>query len=231
MIINNINIKEFGGKVQSKSFSDSPIVKSATWLLYAPKPLVIGENKGFKSLNIKILFEGSNRNEINNKISSFMAQVSECDIKFNNLEHYYHCYYESSDREESGIDEWLFVNLNFICYEYAEEKTFNVSALETFTLNNNGTDITPVIVEITPNLNMGELEIVGLSDSPILIKNLAQNKKIIIDGEEQLITIDGSNAFEKYDAWEYPRLLPGVNKITLSKKNLNLNIIYKERFI
>ena len=41
-----------------------------------------------------------------------MAQVSECDIKFKNLEHYYHCYYESSNREESKIDEWLFVNLD-----------------------------------------------------------------------------------------------------------------------
>ena len=231
MIINNINISEFGGKVQSKSFSDSPVVKSATWLLNAPKPLVIGENKGFKSLSLKLLFQGSSRNDVNNKINSFMAQVSECDIKFKNLEHYYHCYYESSNREETKIDEWLFVNINFICYEYDEEKTFNFNGLEEFTINNIGTDVTPAILEITPNINIANITIEGLADDPIIIKNLNVNKKIILDGELQKITVDGINKFSDTEMWDFPKLNPGINLIKVNRNNCNIKIKYKPRFI
>lgn len=231
MIINNINISEFGGKVQSKSFSDSPVVKSATWLLNAPKPLVIGENKGFKSLSLKLLFQGSSRNDVNNKINSFMAQVSECDIKFKNLEHYYHCYYESSNREETKIDEWLFVNINFICYEYDEEKTFNFNGLEEFTINNIGTDVTPAILEITPNINIANITIEGLADDPIIIKNLNVNKKIILDGELQKITVDGINKFSDTEMWDFPKLNPGINLIKVNRNTCNIKIKYKPRFI
>lgn len=231
MIINNINISEFGGKVQSKSFSDSPIVKSATWLLNAPKPLVIGENKGFKSLSLKLLFQGSSRNDVNNKINSFMPQISECDIKFKNLEHYYHCYYESSNREETKIDEWLFVNINFICYEYDEEKTFNFNGLEEFTINNIGTDITPAILEITPNINLANITIEGLADDPIIIKNLNVNKKIILDGELQKITVDGINKFSDTEMWDFPKLNPGINLIKVNRNTCNIKIKYKPRFI
>ena len=231
MIINNINISEFGGKVQSKSFSDSPVVKSATWLLNAPKPLVIGENKGFKSLSLKLLFQGSSRNDVNNKINSFMAQVSECDIKFKNLEHYYHCYYESSNREETKIDEWLFVNINFICYEYDEEKTFNFNGLEEFTINNIGTDVTPAILEITPNINIANITIEGLADDPIIIKNLNVNKKIILDGELQKITVDGINKFSDTEMWDFPKLNPGINLIKVNRNTSNIKIKYKPRFI
>ena len=231
MIINNINISEFGGKVQSKSFSDSPVVKSATWLLNAPKPLVIGENKGFKSLSLKLLFQGSSRNDVNNKINSFMAQVSECDIKFKNLEHYYHCYYESSNREETKIDEWLFVNINFICYEYDEEKTFNFNGLEEFTINNIGTDVTPAILEITPNINIANITIEGLADDPIIIKNLNVNKKIILDGELQKITVDGINKFSDTEMWDFPKLNPGIKLIKVNRNTCNIKIKYKPRFI
>lgn len=231
MIINNINISEFGGKVQSKSFSDSPIVKSATWLLNAPKPLVIGENKGFKSLSLKLLFQGSSRNDVNNKINSFMAQVSECDIKFKNLEHYYHCYYESSNREETKIDEWLFVTINFICYEYDEEKTFNFNGLEEFAINNIGTDVTPAILEITPNINLANITIEGLADDPIIIKNLNVNKKIILDGELQKITVDKINKYGDTEMWDFPKLNPGINLIKVNRNTCNIKIKYKPRFV
>lgn len=231
MIINNINISEFGGKVQSKSFSDSPIVKSATWLLNAPKPLVIGENKGFKSLSLKLLFQGSSRNDVNNKINSFMPQISECDIKFKNLEHYYHCYYESSNREETKIDEWLFVNINFICYEYDGEKTFNFNGLEEFTINNIGTDITPAILEITPNINLANITIEGLADDRIIIKNLNVNKKIILDGELQKITVDKINKYGDTEMWDFPKLNPGINLIKVNRNTCNIKIKYKPRFV
>ena len=219
----NLNERKYGNpqyaeNITLKQYYDENIKniegesrKEVTERMYKTFMKVIGENKGFKPLNLKLLFEGSTRNEVNNKISRFMAQVSECDIKFKNLEHYYHCYYESSNREESKIDEWLFVNLNFICYEYAEEKKLNFNSLEEFTINNDGTDITPAILEITPNVNLADITLEGLADDPIIIKNLTANKTVVLDGELQKVTVDGMNKYGDTDMWDFPRLNPGTN--------------------
>jgi phage-related protein len=41
------------------------------------------------------------------------------------------------------------------------------------------------------------------------------NQVLIIDGENRSITVDGADAFINYDAWEFPRLQPGINQITI----------------
>jgi len=39
-------------------------------------------------------------------------------------------------------------------------------------------------------------------------------------------------AFDKYDAWEFPRLLPGTNDITITdSKTATVSIEYQPRYI
>ena len=65
----------------------------------------------------------------------------------------------------------------------------------------------------------------------ILIKNLTANKTVILDGELQKVTVDGVNKYSDTDMWDFPRLKPGGNKITVNKNNCNIKIKYKPRFI
>ena len=70
-----------------------------------------------------------------------------------------------------------------------------------------------------------------MADDPIIIINLTANKTVILDGELQKVTVDGVNKYGDTDMWDFPRLKPGANKITVSKNNCDIKIKYKPRFI
>lgn len=85
---------------------------------------------------------------------------------------------------------------------------------------------TPAIIEITPSFNIIALTIKGLTklsttgaDAPIKIKNCKDGKKIIIDGENGLVTEAGVNKFADTDFWEFPSIQAGTNLISISDSN------------
>jgi phage-related protein len=55
----------------------------------------------------------------------------------------------------------------------------------------------------------------GLTELPITFTGLKMNQTLVIDGENREITINGEDAFAHYDAWEFPKLQPGINQITI----------------
>ncbi|MFR4584880.1 phage distal tail protein, partial [Clostridium cadaveris] len=73
--------------------------------------------------------------------------------------------------------------------------------------------------------------ITGLEDGPITIKNLTAGKKVIINGEDGTVLENGINKFGDTELWEWPRLLPGSNTITVSKNSCDITIKYKPRYI
>ncbi|MGL5559195.1 MAG: phage distal tail protein, partial [Paraclostridium dentum] len=89
----------------------------------------------------------------------------------------------------------------------------------------------PIKLEIAPVIDMIDLKITGLSEDPLIVKNLKGNKTIIIDGIEGTVTQDGINKFEDTDMWEFPFLVQGKNNILLSKDTCNITIKYNPRYI
>lgn len=85
----------------------------------------------------------------------------------------------------------------------------------TFSITNNGTAPAPCVITIIPKVDFLKLEIIGLSELPIVFTGLRMNEALVIDGEKCEITVDGEDAFLHYDAWEFPRLQPGINEITI----------------
>lgn len=84
-----------------------------------------------------------------------------------------------------------------------------------FSITNNGTAPSPCVITIIPKVDFLKLVIEGLTEIPITFTGLKMNQVLIIDGENRSITVDGADAFINYDAWEFPRLQPGVNQITI----------------
>lgn len=82
-----------------------------------------------------------------------------------------------------------------------------------------------------PLQKYAEVTITGLTKDAIKIKNLVENKKIIIDGEKNIVTEDGLNKFKDTDMWEFPYLEQGENTIRIDKNNINVTIKYRTRFI
>lgn len=230
MFINNIDIKTFEASVSSKLITPTQIQMDKEKIkLIIVKTLV---KKLYKKISIKILFEGLSRDVINKNISAFSSLLKdECDIKFKNLSNKFHCYVQSIEPEEPGINEWMYLNIDLDAYEYSDEITEPINRITSKTINNIGTEDTPAIVEITPSISLVDLIITGLADDPITIKNLTAGKKIIINGEDGTVLENGINKFGDTDLWEWPRLKAGSNSITVSKNSCDITIKYKPRYI
>ena len=84
-----------------------------------------------------------------------------------------------------------------------------------FSITNNGTTTSPSVITIIPKVDFLKLVIEGLTELPITFTGLKMNQTLVIDGENREITVDGEDAFANYDAWEFPRLQPGINQITI----------------
>ena len=101
-----------------------------------------------------------------------------------------------------------------------------------FVITNSGTAAAPCRLTVVPQDDIMRLEITGLSDQPIVVQKVKRNMILVIDGIDRTVTKDGSPAFEDYDAWEFPRLLPGENKISITNAaTTGISIEYQPRYI
>ena len=227
MFINNKSIKTFGAKVEKKYISSVDIESNIEWLKGNLLPTLLDTEISFKTINIELLFRAKNRDLILQNISNFIKETIECDIRFRNLSNNYHCFITNHSQKESEFDDWLFLELEFIGYEYSNEITLDCSNVLTKTINVLGNKNTPVILEITPSINAIDLIINGLSEDPIKIKNLKANNKIIINGADGTTLEGTTNKFSDIDLWEFPFLCPGENNISFSRNDMQIKIKYK----
>ena len=230
MIVNNIDVEIYGASVSKK------IIKPSEILIEKEKRDLITVQTNseikLKPMTIRILFEGQDRDKIKTNISNFMTNLTdEVDIKFKNLSNKFHAYLVDSDVEDTEFDEWVYLNLTFDCYEYGDEVTETINRTLTKNINLKGNIETPAIVEITPSIDLIDLTLRGLDDDPIILKNLKASKKLIVNGEEGTVTVDGENKFSDTDMWGFPKLIPGENTITVDKDSVDITIKYKPRYV
>ena len=210
MRINGLDIKKYGAKQLTVDISTSSISNNSEYNINALLPMFLDGNISFKNIDVCLLFKGNSRDEILENISNLISKLlGEVTL---NLDGYTNLF-------------------NFIGYEYKEQIIEEVNRVTSKTLNIIGNLITPAIVEVTPTTDLVDIRLEGLANDPIIIKNLTANKKIIIDGELQKVTVDGKNKFKDTDMWEFPRLNPGKNTIKISRSNCDISIKYKPRYI
>lgn len=101
-----------------------------------------------------------------------------------------------------------------------------------FVITNNGTAPAPCVITFIPKVDFIRLEIEGLSKEPIIVSNVKMDQVLVIDGENRSILLDDKEAFEHYDAWEFPKLQPGQNNITIKNGvQASISIEYNARYI
>lgn len=89
------------------------------------------------------------------------------------------------------------------------------SAGSTFSIMNHGTAPAPCVITIIPKVDFMRLVIGGLTQSPITFTGLKTGETLIIDGEARTVKVNDIDAFSQYDAWEFPKLQPGLNQIVI----------------
>lgn len=101
-----------------------------------------------------------------------------------------------------------------------------------FTITNNGTAPAPCVITFIPKVDFIRLEIKGLSKEPIIVSNVKMDQVLVIDGENRSVLLDDKEAFDHYDAWEFPKLQPGQNNITINNGvQASISIEYNARYI
>jgi phage-related protein len=103
---------------------------------------------------------------------------------------------------------------------------------DSFVVVNNGTAPAPCILTIIPKVDFLKLVVEGLTETPITFTGLKANQALVIDGESREVSVDGVSAFAFYDAWEFPRLLPGTNQIKIKNgTSASISIEYSANYI
>lgn len=165
-------------------------------------------------------------------ISRFMTLLKdEVIINLDGYNNSFKVYLENDSIEKKKSKRKYKLKLEFKGYSMKDEIVENINRINSKTIEVPGTQITPVIVEITPATTLADITLEGLADDPIIIKNLTANKTVILDGELQKVTVDRVNKYGDTDMWDFPRLNPGTNTITVNKNNCDIKIKYKPRYI
>lgn len=101
-----------------------------------------------------------------------------------------------------------------------------------FTILNSGTAPTPCKITITPKISFVILTIEGVSEKPISVSSLSANDVLVIDGETRQVLINDAPAMDRYNGWEFPKLQPGENVISIVNGNhIDLSIEYSARYL
>lgn len=233
MKIDNINISKYKAIQGSLRMNKSDMTNESEWPNGWLLPFLGKSQPGFKSFEVDILFKGEGYTEVEKNISDLSALLLEPRLlTFDRRPFLCRAIMEDSDRE--ALDDFgnaIVVTYHFKGYITEKQKAVQINKILETTFKNKGNLKSPAVVEITPSTTETVLSIEGLGDSPITIRNLKAGKKIILNGETGLVTEEGSsNKLPDVDFWEVPRVLPGENTIKLSKKTVDMTILYYPRF-
>ena len=234
MLINNINIEKFNARVldidiQNSSINNLSEFENLNTLL----PLFFDSKTFFNVITVTLLINSLDKKQYyldKSNLLSNMLKPFEIYFKDRNLK--FKCILKESSDQSSLRQIRGKLELKLIGYNLEKEVIETVlKGVTNKTINVKGNTKVPVVLEINPTVDMIDLKITGLSEDPILIKNLKGNKKIIINGIEGTVLQEGVNKFNDTEMWEFPFLNPGANTVIISKNTCDLKIKYNPRYI
>ena len=241
MKINNERIAKLGAEIIDKKIYLSSFEKEVQYEDNMLKPIVLKKKFKLGYMEIRILFKAVTEQDLYLNISEFNYLVQECVINFMKEDEifyediFYKCVLEKNEPIEKPYLDILdnmytvetFCTLD-ILYKYKAEVTELLNRITSKTINVEGNKVIPAIIEITPSVAMSSLTIIGLGDN-IIINNLEATKKVIFN--ENSVTVNGINKFGDCDLWDFPRLKPGENTITIDKDTCDITIKYTPMWI
>lgn len=230
MIIGDFNINSVNAKQLTFDIQSMDITNNSSWGENI-SPFFVENLKGFKKINVTLLFSGTSREEILNNISKVINKmdVEKFTLKADGYSHLFICSLEKTEiiKTISKIRYTLQIELK--AYEISEIKQIEEKNITNKVIDYAGTIETPLTMIITP-LTAGNLIIDGVSDSVIKINNVIANTDITINSISETVSQGITNKYNDTDMWEFPRLNLGTNTITFSMA-VNVIFKYEERFI
>lgn len=244
MKVNGIDLKEkYGSKIiiGQQTIRERTIVTFTDWIdeYDRPTPGMEAPKGKFYDVEAEAIIRGTSKKDAELTVSNIISDCMSGTIELDNME--LELQGELKEAEKEFLTRWNYsLKLIFRAWDKAESEVSITTSNSGKTIDVEGNQETPCIIELTPSGAITTYTIKGAARDPvtgeaedIVIKNLSAGKTVIIDGEACTVTEDGANKYADTEMWEFPTLVPGSNILTFvsSSVSCSVTIKYKPRYI
>ncbi|MDO5433320.1 hypothetical protein [Eubacterium sp.] len=233
MKIDKINIRKFKAVQTHTEITPAAVSNESEAVSGSVTPVLFRSAAGMKNIVVGILFRGDDRETVETNISDLTALLMDPHVlTIEDRPFLYHVAltgFDQADLHPAGV--FTKVTYNFIGYACGTRKKMDFDQALTAEWKIKGNIPTSAVLTITPTLSIQSATLTGFSEDPITIRNLKKDQAVILDGETGTVTQAGQNKFKDVDLWEFPRLLPGMQKVTCNVESLKIHVEYNPRYL
>lgn len=231
MKVNGIDIRKYNARQLTVDVQPPSISNSYEWLTRAALPTEFETQIRMGHLKLSIYFRGKDRNEIIRNASDFLTHFAKsCKLELDGYKGTYIGFATSNSYVKKRVKDRYVVNVEFDGFFVDDDLSLIFDGESSATFYKVGTRDTPCVVEIYAKSALTNYTIAGLGED-IVVESLAAGKTVVINAKNGLVTIDGTNAFDKVDLWEFPVLRAGETSLTFSDTNARVTIRYTPMWI
>lgn len=232
MKVNGIDAKRYDAKQLTVEVQPPQTAVNYEWMTRALLPTEFETDVTMGSLKLCMYFRGRDRNRLVRTLSEFMANFTKaCDLQLDGYKGIYRGYLTASDYEKKRVKNRYVLNLEFDGFFIDDEVHVTFDSVTSGTFYSTGSRRMPCTVEVYAKEELTNYMISGFGDEDIVIKTLAAGKTAVIDGVDGLVTVDGANAFDAVDLWEFPSLEAGKTELSFSGSNARVTVRYRPMWI
>ena len=231
MKINGTDIRVYNAKQFTADVQPPSIMNNYEWLSGATLPTELETDVQMGHLKLSIYFKGKDRNSIIRSASEFMMNFTKpCRLELDGYKGTYIGFITSNDYEKKNVKQRYVVNVEFDGFFVDDDLSITFDGKTSASFYKVGTRDTPCVVEVYAKSTLTNYTINGLGED-IVVESLAAGKTVVIDAKTGLVTIDGANAFDKVDLWEFPVLKAGETALTFSNTKARVTVRYTPMWI
>lgn len=233
MKINGIDIRTWNANQLKVNVQPPDLVVNKELISGTLTPIEFETDVPMGRLELELYFRGTEQTDIIRAMSEFLAQAAKgCDLDLDNYKGRYKGYLVASEFSKTVSKKRKTLKATFEGYFYDDPETHVITG-EDVTFSVKGSRPTPCIVkvEVDAQHHVDDYVISGFRGGDITISHVGAGGTLIIDGEKGLVTMDGDNAFERVEMWQFPALDPGTAAISVSSADATVTVIYKPMWV
>lgn len=175
------------------------------------------------TLQLKFRFVGASHEKLWERARELSNMLERCIIHLGTEDYYYDCILKGYGDDEFKDWTTLDTTITFNCQCYSPEEQYQVSNRSGL-FHIHGAKPTPISFEIKALTNISNERV-----NDIVIKDLKQNEVLEIDSFNCRVLINGKNAINKVQIFDFPRV-KGKYKVDVSTLGLDVKIKYRARW-
>ena len=227
MYLNDIDIKQFGGKLIYRNISSNRVSSGVKWEYYMDRPESFGSAIEFKDVQLGLILTADNETIFQRNLNLLAEEFRKGGVvKFKDMPYTYTMYLKTKPEYDKLNQTTYKVDLN-LDGDFGLSSRKTVSGGNSLSVVNNGVYKTPVVLTITLANGVTGFTINGF-EHDFTMKGLPSGATVLIDTMNGVIKANGVNAIDKVESFHLPKLNVGESTIRTSS-SCNMTIQFYER--